>query len=217
MLVNVVDDWPVCWRTLSSAVQRLLASVTTMAGGNRDEWEYWGGSCLCGYTVKITNRRSFESLENELNLTRWVDSGQRKWTDCVSVRQEAMKGCWLMWLGDCCMSCWCETFSCCENCTGCNAARLPVMLLMTGTVCACDVFKPGCENNDVSSEECMTNLKWKARWLDTHFVRWPWLQKGALWGCGSVGACGGMHGCWSGCWLEEDLRLIPRSEKKMQQ
>lgn len=88
MHVGECCGWLTCLlEDIELSVQRLLASVTTMAGGNRDEWEYWGGSCLCGYTVKITNRRSFESLENELILTRWVDSGQRKWTDCVSVRR----------------------------------------------------------------------------------------------------------------------------------
>lgn len=56
----------------------------------------------------------------------------------------AMKGCWAMWLGDCCMSgCWCGLCSCCENCTGCRAAKLPATLLMTGTLCACEVFRPG--------------------------------------------------------------------------
>lgn len=29
----------------------LLVSVTTMAEGKREVWEYWGGSCLCAYTV----------------------------------------------------------------------------------------------------------------------------------------------------------------------
>lgn len=29
----------------------LLVSVTTMAEGKREVWEYWGGSCLCVYTV----------------------------------------------------------------------------------------------------------------------------------------------------------------------
>lgn len=33
-------------------VLRLLASVTTIAEGKRDGWEYWGGSCLWEYTVK---------------------------------------------------------------------------------------------------------------------------------------------------------------------
>lgn len=33
-------------------VLRLLASVTTMAEGKRDGWEYWGGSCLWEYTAK---------------------------------------------------------------------------------------------------------------------------------------------------------------------
>ena len=32
-------------------VLRLLASVTTMAEGKRDGWEYWGGSCLWEYTA----------------------------------------------------------------------------------------------------------------------------------------------------------------------
>lgn len=30
----------------------LLVSVTTMAEGNREVWEYWGGSCLCAYTAE---------------------------------------------------------------------------------------------------------------------------------------------------------------------
>lgn len=33
-------------------VLMLLASVTTMAEGKRDGWEYCGGSCLWGYTAK---------------------------------------------------------------------------------------------------------------------------------------------------------------------
>lgn len=32
-------------------VLMLLASVTTMVGGKRDGWEYWGGSCLWEYTA----------------------------------------------------------------------------------------------------------------------------------------------------------------------
>lgn len=61
--------------------------------------------------------------------------------ECVTV---AMNGCWLMWLGDCCIRlCWWGLWSCWENCTGCSAARLPVTLLITGTVWDCDVFKPG--------------------------------------------------------------------------
>lgn len=30
-------------------VLMLLVSVTTIADGNREVWEYWGGSCLCAY------------------------------------------------------------------------------------------------------------------------------------------------------------------------
>lgn len=30
----------------------LLVSVTTIAEGKREVWEYWGGSCLCAYTVE---------------------------------------------------------------------------------------------------------------------------------------------------------------------
>lgn len=60
--------------------------------------------------------------------------------ECVTV---AMNGCWLMWLGDCCIRlCWWGLWSCWENCTGCSAARLPATLLITGTDCDCDVFKP---------------------------------------------------------------------------
>lgn len=33
------------------SVLMLLVSVTTMAEGKREVWEYWGGSCLCAYTV----------------------------------------------------------------------------------------------------------------------------------------------------------------------
>lgn len=47
----------------------------------------------------------------------------------------AMKGCCDMCPGDCCISgCWWGLWSCCENCTGCRAARLPATLLMTGTL-----------------------------------------------------------------------------------
>ena len=34
------------------SVLRLLPSVTTMAEGKREGWEYWGGSCLWGYTAE---------------------------------------------------------------------------------------------------------------------------------------------------------------------
>lgn len=30
----------------------LLVSVTTIAEGKREVWEYWGGSCLCAYTAE---------------------------------------------------------------------------------------------------------------------------------------------------------------------
>lgn len=33
------------------SVLMLLVSVTTMAEGKREVWEYWGGSCLCAYTA----------------------------------------------------------------------------------------------------------------------------------------------------------------------
>lgn len=61
--------------------------------------------------------------------------------ECVT---EAMNGCWLMWLGLCCIRlCWWGLWSCWENGTGWSAARLPATLLITGTVWDCDVFKPG--------------------------------------------------------------------------
>lgn len=64
-----------------------------------------------------------------------------------------MNGCWLMWLGDCCIRlCWWGLCSCCEKGTGCSAARLPATLLITGTVWDCDVFKPG-EGRRVSEEK----------------------------------------------------------------
>lgn len=34
------------------SVLRLLVSVTTIAEGKREVWEYWGGSCLCAYTAE---------------------------------------------------------------------------------------------------------------------------------------------------------------------
>lgn len=34
------------------SVLMLLVSVTTIAEGKREVWEYWGGSCLCAYTVE---------------------------------------------------------------------------------------------------------------------------------------------------------------------
>lgn len=67
-----------------------------------------------------------------------------------------MNGCWLMWLGDCCIRlCWWGLCSCCEKGTGCSAARLPATLLITGTVWDCDVFKPG---------EGRRASEWTPRW-----------------------------------------------------
>lgn len=40
------------------SVLMLLASVTTMAEGNREVWEYWGGSCLCVYTRETEQRQN---------------------------------------------------------------------------------------------------------------------------------------------------------------
>lgn len=34
------------------SVLMLLVSVTTIAEGKREVWEYWGGSCLCVYTAE---------------------------------------------------------------------------------------------------------------------------------------------------------------------
>lgn len=34
------------------SVLMLLVSVTTIAEGKREVWEYWGGSCLCAYTAE---------------------------------------------------------------------------------------------------------------------------------------------------------------------
>lgn len=96
------------------SVLMLLVSETTMADGNREVWEYWGGSCLCVYMCEFCS---------------WVTA--------------AMKGCWAMWLpGLCCMrGCWWGLCSCWENCTGCKAARLPATLLMTGTLWAWDELR----------------------------------------------------------------------------
>lgn len=38
------------------SVLMLLVSVTTIADGNREVWEYWGGSCLCVYTGERERR-----------------------------------------------------------------------------------------------------------------------------------------------------------------
>lgn len=68
-----------------------------------------------------------------------------------------MNGCWLMWLGDCCIRlCWWGLCSCWEKGTGCSAARLPATLLITGTVWDCDVFKPG-ERRRFSEKEPLWN------------------------------------------------------------
>lgn len=40
------------------SVLMLLVSVTTIAGGNREVWEYWGGSCLCVYTEETERRQN---------------------------------------------------------------------------------------------------------------------------------------------------------------
>lgn len=40
------------------SVLMLLVSVTTIADGNREVWEYWGGSCLCVYTGETEWRQS---------------------------------------------------------------------------------------------------------------------------------------------------------------
>lgn len=40
------------------SVLMLLVSVTTIADGNREVWEYWGGSCLCVYTAETERRQS---------------------------------------------------------------------------------------------------------------------------------------------------------------
>lgn len=143
-------------------------------------------------------------------------SSQRKWTDCVSVRQRPWRAAG---------SCGRVTVAWAAGVRHSSAARTGPVVMLPDCLQCCwwrVLSAPvTCSNLDARTmtcrEECMKKLKWKARWLDTHFVQWPWLQKGALWGWGSVGACGGMHGCWSGCWLEEDLRQKPRSVKKMHQ
>lgn len=40
------------------SVLMLLVSVTTIADGNREVWEYWGGSCLCVYTGETEREES---------------------------------------------------------------------------------------------------------------------------------------------------------------
>lgn len=35
------------------SVLMLLVSVTTIAEGKREVWEYWGGSCLCAYMCEF--------------------------------------------------------------------------------------------------------------------------------------------------------------------
>jgi hypothetical protein len=39
-------------------VLMLLVSVTTIADGNREVWEYWGGSCLCAYTGETERKQT---------------------------------------------------------------------------------------------------------------------------------------------------------------
>lgn len=91
----------------------------------------------------------------------------------------AMKGCCAMWLGDCCISgCWCGLWSCCGNCTGCSAARLPATLLMTGTLCACEVFRPARERERESgpggvSGERRLPARCRRGAGVTHSARWP--------------------------------------------
>lgn len=132
--------------------------------------------------------------------------------ECVTV---AMNGCWLMWLGDCCIRlCWWGLWSCWEKGTGCSAARLPATLLITGTVWDCDVFKP--------RKTKKTSVRWSHSDLDvgnvegwwTHSVLWPWLQTEAWWGSASAGGCDGNCGCWSACWPEEGLHPNQRSGER---
>lgn len=76
-----------------------------------------------------------------------------------------MNGCWLMWLGDCCIRlCWWGLWICWENCTGCSAARLPATLLITGTDCDCDVFKPAMRKTNCQTESGRDELfcKWRS-------------------------------------------------------
>lgn len=51
-------------------VLRLLASVTTIAEGKRDGWEYWGGSCLCEYTAKSKRRERIRFPDSRIDLIR---------------------------------------------------------------------------------------------------------------------------------------------------
>lgn len=217
----------------------LLVSVTTMAEGKREVWEYWGGSCLCVYTVdrraqvrekpprggSSRDGNGQQGGRDEIKQAKgrtpplpsqllhsqaaahpqkpmgteglWLDqmdgTGEGRdeagcdhpaplsipWAGTTRQGQQprgpawpgesrrraqadfpsefisgalcsspqpllcefcswvtvAMKGCCVMCPGDCCISgCWCGLCSCCENCTGCRAARLPATLLMTGTL-----------------------------------------------------------------------------------
>lgn len=66
-------------------VLRLLLSVTTMADGKRDGWEYCGGSCLCGYTVKITQQADRRShvCQKCLHVLRIQMSCMFLWVACI--------------------------------------------------------------------------------------------------------------------------------------
>lgn len=108
-----------------------------------------------------------------------------------------MNGCWLMWLGDCCIRlCWWGLWSCWENCTGCSAARLPATLLITGTDCDCDVFKPA-----MTKTWCQTQS-----WRDELFSKWRG-GGGSLWAIAMTPERGMMRfcACW---WLWWELWML---------
>lgn len=64
----------------------LLASVTTMAEGKREGWEYWGGSCLWGYTREGKGGGTEKQLAGHMTVAEHIrpHAGTQRLTHCVS-------------------------------------------------------------------------------------------------------------------------------------
>lgn len=61
------------------SVLMLLVSVTTMAEGKREVCEYWGGSCLCVYTVGRRDRGQGKATPALATAGPGMGTGSREW------------------------------------------------------------------------------------------------------------------------------------------
>lgn len=79
------------------SVLMLLVSVTTIAEGKREVWEYWGGSCLCAYTAerrgtsgrhrKVTQSLGRGAKQANPALHTWVPRGDGYCGDRDTIKQ----------------------------------------------------------------------------------------------------------------------------------